>query len=255
MDDKLKELDIEIKTIYNDLSQRNDSTNYLIIITADHGMTNEGRHGSNSLHETLIPLIFLDAREKVNETSRIASEPAEQIDIASTLCTLFGLPFPMQSKGRVIRKVLQQMNMSNESQVCTFFNNALQMIRFAKDDHIGWEQFKLLSDLHKQTIQYNRIKEKASELCDQYEKLCLRIQSSIAFEPRSPSLLLVTSATFLASNSIMILLATRATENLKVLGQLCKRHWTLFLALLTALPIGYSFTSSFIRTEHQYWGN
>ncbi len=60
---------------------------YRIIVTADHGMSADGRHGGTDAEERLVPFYLLDAPQ-----GGVAAEEADQLSVAPTVLTLMGLP-------------------------------------------------------------------------------------------------------------------------------------------------------------------
>jgi ethanolaminephosphotransferase len=145
MPKKLLEMDNVIKNIYETVSKNAKSEPYLIVITGDHGMTDVGNHGGNTLEETETALIFLSTHKtKINRFDERRAERVLQIDIASTLSSLMGLPLPNKSRGKIILSVLDAFYMEKDQQMCQLFSNALQI-----DSLISPE----LSSKHKKVIQ------------------------------------------------------------------------------------------------------
>ena len=82
----------------------------LIVVTGDHGMSNLGSHGGSSKEEIQSPLIFIADRFKasVKDSFPVKMTPLrhlQQIDVASTVSYLMGVPAPEGSKGIGIPEV------------------------------------------------------------------------------------------------------------------------------------------------------
>ena len=83
----------------------------LIVVTGDHGMSNLGSHGGSSKEEIQSPLLFIADKFKISADA--GSLPAkmeprrhlQQIDVASTISYLLGVPVPDGSKGIGIPEV------------------------------------------------------------------------------------------------------------------------------------------------------
>ena len=65
----------------------------LFLLTGDHGMRDTGGHGGSSPGETFVPLVVTGAQCK--STDRVYN----QIDIATTVSILMGLPIPAEMEG------------------------------------------------------------------------------------------------------------------------------------------------------------
>ena len=73
----------------------------VVIVTSDHGHVDRGGHGGSE-HEVLeVPLVLAGGPVR-----RGAQFRAQQVDVASTICALLGLPFPSTSEGSVLLDAL-----------------------------------------------------------------------------------------------------------------------------------------------------
>ncbi|RKP20974.1 alkaline phosphatase-like protein, partial [Rozella allomycis CSF55] len=122
---KHQEMDKIIERIYGDLQDERT----LLVVSGDHGITDQGNHGGSSIEELSTGLIFLsplfhklgqnrDGRNNLlgqrkdlktfleSIESNIKYEIVNQIDIVSTLCILFGLPIPRNNAGKIIPRIL-----------------------------------------------------------------------------------------------------------------------------------------------------
>ncbi|XP_029646881.1 GPI ethanolamine phosphate transferase 1-like [Octopus sinensis] len=112
VDEGIKEMVHVIDNFYNN----DGKTAY--ILTSDHGMTNWGSHGAGNPHETLTPLVawgagirtampagkhsgFTDNFSEDWFLSHLLRNDVEQADIAPLMSSLIGVPFPMNSVGKL----------------------------------------------------------------------------------------------------------------------------------------------------------
>ncbi|KOC61014.1 GPI ethanolamine phosphate transferase 2 [Habropoda laboriosa] len=96
---KLKEMDgiiARIQSKVQEWNRNNDST--LFIICGDHGMKDSGGHGGSTTSETLVPFIAIggECLQNPNNFREIS-----QVDIASTLSVILGIPIPFSNIGTV----------------------------------------------------------------------------------------------------------------------------------------------------------
>lgn len=96
---KLREMDEIIDQIAQSVQYWNtDRLPTLFVICGDHGMKDSGGHGGSTLQETTVPFIAIGgtrcSRQKDDEPIEI-----EQLDIAATLSTVYGLPIPSANLG------------------------------------------------------------------------------------------------------------------------------------------------------------
>ncbi|KRZ68336.1 GPI ethanolamine phosphate transferase 2 [Trichinella papuae] len=108
---KLEEMDLIAKKIYKALNQK--SNNFLIVVTADHGMSDGGSHGDASDFEIYVPLLFLRPQLSAQNTSKVV----RQVDLASTLAILFKLPIPTSSVGFLLPELIDQL-MPTKNDIC-----------------------------------------------------------------------------------------------------------------------------------------
>ncbi|CAK9834102.1 GPI ethanolamine phosphate transferase 2 [Anthophora retusa] len=96
---KLKEMDniiAKIQSKVQEWNQNNDST--LFIICGDHGMKDSGGHGGSTVSETVVPFIAIGGECLQNHNN---FREISQIDIASTLSVILGVPIPYSNIGTV----------------------------------------------------------------------------------------------------------------------------------------------------------
>lgn len=110
VDRKLAEMDDVLSVIHGSLSKREDE-NHLIVVTGDHGMTALGNHGGSSELEVMTPLILIPTRGwSFGSVQMSTPGTVSQVDIATTLSVLMGLPIPKGSFGIALPAVLAAAN-------------------------------------------------------------------------------------------------------------------------------------------------
>ena len=109
------------------------------VYTSDHGMTDWGSHGAGNPHETLTPLVCWGAgvrsplsplenlystfdRDRVPLDGRM---DVEQADINPLMSVLLGLPFPVNSVGKI---PLSYLNMSDRFKADAIKSNAISIL-------------------------------------------------------------------------------------------------------------------------------
>ncbi|XP_031837371.2 phosphatidylinositol glycan anchor biosynthesis class G isoform X1 [Nomia melanderi] len=120
---KLNEMDTVIRKIQTKIkewNQNNDSS--LFIICGDHGMKDSGGHGGSTISETIVPFIAIgaDCMQNENHFTKI-----DQVDIASTLSTVLGIPIPHCNLGSVFSDSLY--NLSTSKKLYILYYNAKQV--------------------------------------------------------------------------------------------------------------------------------
>jgi ethanolaminephosphotransferase len=125
--DKLNEMDEVVKQIHARLVDRNGSNKNLLLVTGDHGMANAGGHGGSSLEEVTTPLISI-----TTGLASLSLEPAkeviDQVDIAPTLASLWGLRIPKESKGQLILDIMEQFQ-SSQQLATSYQNNCEHLLK------------------------------------------------------------------------------------------------------------------------------
>ncbi|PHT64906.1 hypothetical protein T459_29331 [Capsicum annuum] len=93
MDEVIKTIDVNsIPT--ND----NDQGRTLLLVVSDHGMTENGNHGGSTFEETDSLALFIGPADFGTGTPN----KANQVDLASTLALLFGVPIPKNNVGMLM---------------------------------------------------------------------------------------------------------------------------------------------------------
>ena len=104
---KLLEMDGVVKQIYNSLDA--DS---LLLVLGDHGTGDAGGHGGSSASEVRTPAMFFSPRFESDRFAHVAGSHAgvvEQIDLASTLAALLGVPIPKSNMGKMLTGLLEHL--------------------------------------------------------------------------------------------------------------------------------------------------
>ncbi|OAD62584.1 GPI ethanolamine phosphate transferase 2 [Eufriesea mexicana] len=126
---KLTEMDNLIAKIHfkvQEWNQNNDST--LFIICGDHGMKDSGGHGGSTVSETTVPFIVIggEYHQNYNNTIEIS-----QIDIASTLSVILGVPIPYPNIGTVFLDTLYDLPISKK--LFILYYNSMQVFNHFKE--------------------------------------------------------------------------------------------------------------------------
>ncbi|KAJ8392768.1 hypothetical protein AAFF_G00072520 [Aldrovandia affinis] len=131
MADKLTQMDAVIRSVIGRLE--NDT---LLVVMGDHGMTDTGDHGGESLKETDAAL-FLYSPAPIFPIPGTQTEPevVPQTDLVPTLALLLGIPIPYSSIGQVLLTLFPRDKGSSGapahlSQAEALWINAKQVNRF-----------------------------------------------------------------------------------------------------------------------------
>jgi ethanolaminephosphotransferase len=261
MPQKLLEMDNVIKNIYETVSKNGGSEPYLIVITGDHGMTDVGNHGGNTLEETETALIFLSTHKtKTNSFDERRAERILQIDIASTLSSMMGLPLPNKSRGRIILSVLDAFYMEKDHQMCHLFSNAVQIDSLitselsSKHKKVIQQAFKV----HISIIEENSPKTKTNLnyklIIDSYNSYINLIQTELLTEATKRSIFsLLTLSVILAILPIFGLLFVELNNSHSVIFTKVKDIQTVFAYISLILNCIFLLSTSYIEAEHHYW--
>nr|XP_016514833.1 PREDICTED: GPI ethanolamine phosphate transferase 2-like isoform X3 [Nicotiana tabacum] len=106
---KLGEMDEVIKTIDLNSLPTNDNNQgrTLLLVVSDHGMTENGNHGGSS-YEEIDSLALFIGPTNFGSTSGTPNK-ANQVDLASTLALLFGVPIPMNNVGMLMAETFKSL--------------------------------------------------------------------------------------------------------------------------------------------------
>ncbi|XP_053996555.1 GPI ethanolamine phosphate transferase 2 isoform X1 [Hylaeus anthracinus] len=107
---KLTEMDniiVKIQSKVQEWNENNESS--LFIICGDHGMKDSGGHGGSTTSETTVPFIAIGGECTNNHFTEVS-----QIDIASTLSTIMGVPIPFYNLGTVFTDTLYDLPVSKK---------------------------------------------------------------------------------------------------------------------------------------------
>ncbi|KAH0747274.1 hypothetical protein KY285_008931 [Solanum tuberosum] len=124
---KLGEMDEVIKMIdLNSLpTNNNDQGRTLLLVVSDHGMTENGNHGGSSFEETDSLALFIGPT-KFGSTSGTPNK-ANQVDLASTLALLFGVPIPKNNVGMLMPETSKSLTVDQQLRLLEL--NSWQLLR------------------------------------------------------------------------------------------------------------------------------
>ncbi|XP_019177356.1 PREDICTED: GPI ethanolamine phosphate transferase 2 [Ipomoea nil] len=127
---KLREMDETIKMIDQGIvqTQENDGGRTLLLVVSDHGMTESGNHGGSSYEETDSLALFIGPRNFGG--FKVTHNKVNQVDIASSLALLFGVPIPKNNVGMLMGEVLKHLTgVTNDQHLRLLELNSWQLLR------------------------------------------------------------------------------------------------------------------------------
>ncbi|XP_054157245.1 uncharacterized protein LOC128955597 [Oppia nitens] len=264
MPKKLLEMDSVVKNIYTNVTAPDVSEPYLIVITGDHGMTDIGNHGGNTPQETDTALLFLSTKKtktssEYNGFGKRALR-VRQVDIASTLSVLLGVPVPNKSMGKVMLDVLNAMNMKKDNQLCHMFANALHISDLIvdlspSDRQLIQKAFKFHTKI---TDENNNNKFNSGfhykSTADLYNKFIdsLQMQLLTKFTEKSFFSLLTLSIIFAILSIFGFIFIEFCNRNSLIFTKI-KDIQTMFAIIIVALNCLLLLSTSFIENEHYFW--
>lgn len=235
---KFAEMDRVVESVWN----ATKSSNSLIVVTGDHGMTDVGNHGGDTAPETDTAAIFIDTRLTRNYSERHQTSRAYQVDIATTLSLLLGLPIPNKSKGVVITSLLDKLRVPSQTKLCHYFHNAQQFMKIDAANDARQHLTRALEN-HVRALE---LEQSANVACTHYANYLRQVQRAVLAESGSQAnvltLLLGLSSSFIALSCL-------------VSRRLCTLYKRLTLANAVHFPL-YSvllLSTSFMEEEHNYW--
>ncbi|KAG8373430.1 hypothetical protein BUALT_Bualt11G0023500 [Buddleja alternifolia] len=117
---KLMEMDEVIKRIHSSITKTQEiyQGRTLLMIVSDHGMTEAGNHGGSSYEETDSLALFATEQKYIYIVHHDKSWK-KQVDIASTLALLFGVPIPKNNVGTVMAEVFASLEEKHKIWILT----------------------------------------------------------------------------------------------------------------------------------------
>ncbi|EDV53415.1 GPI ethanolamine phosphate transferase 1 [Drosophila erecta] len=212
----------------------NDSkTAYLL--TSDHGMSNEGTHGSGRSLEVETPLFMWGAgvkREEIDIDANFPKKPnisqVDQTQLASLMSALIGLPPPMNNLALM---PVGYLNVSDEYQAVALHLNVLQLLSQAEilirrhESALFYKWLPKFNQLHLELIdqyaaQFDFLKARgnlteAMEICQEFGKLAKKCLAYYHEYYRTP-LIVSTSLSYLIWFYCLLLQLTRLSKKEKV---------------------------------------
>ncbi|XP_037117534.1 GPI ethanolamine phosphate transferase 2 isoform X1 [Syngnathus acus] len=150
---KLLEMDDILKKIHAALISKEveGSLPYLLVLCADHGMSETGSHGGSSEPEVNTPLVLISPAFK-RKVGMEKPDEIEQVDLTPTLALALGLPISQNSVGRVIPSVLEESSLRDQLRFLHL--NGHQLSCLLKDSipdyerEAGFEQYRVAEKAH-----------------------------------------------------------------------------------------------------------
>ncbi|XP_061542655.1 GPI ethanolamine phosphate transferase 2 [Phycodurus eques] len=150
---KLLEMDDILKKIHGFLisKEAEGSFPYLLVLCADHGMSETGSHGGSSEPEVNTPLVLISPAFK-RKVGMEKPDEVEQVDLTPTLALSLGLPISQNSVGRVIQSVFEETSLRDQLRFLHL--NGHQLKSLLKDSipdyerEAGFEQYRVAEKAH-----------------------------------------------------------------------------------------------------------
>lgn len=261
---KLAEMDDAVKVIYESLSKLDE--NYLVFLTGDHGMTDLGNHGGNTIEEinTGVLLFTTDVNYQVKDFKSDSPIKIEQNDVTNLLSFYLGLQIPNRSKGKLDLKLIDKFGDLNNAhfdrtKLCYLFNNALQLQKmegFASIQFINYffRSIEAHSKLVEHDYQDHRLIREAEQSYDQYLNIIQRSLVDVKNENQNLNTLLV--SIFVQIVVLVSSIYYQINSKSFILKELFSSPKNAFsLAAMAAILINISLlgSTSFIEMEHHYF--
>ncbi|XP_042507866.1 GPI ethanolamine phosphate transferase 2 isoform X2 [Macadamia integrifolia] len=137
---KLMEMDEIIKMIHMSkiLPEDDPHRQTLLLVVSDHGMTENGNHGGSSYEETDSLALFIGLRSKILTYASATQNAASQVDMASTLALLFGVPIPKNNVGVLMPEVFGSL--TDDQWIRALELNSWQLLRLLQAQLPGLSQ-------------------------------------------------------------------------------------------------------------------
>lgn len=262
---KLIEMDEVVRVIYEALSKLDED--YLIFVTGDHGMTDLGNHGGNTIEETNTAALMFTTnpnyRGPLTSSSGRSTIRIEQNDVSTLLSFYLGLRIPNTSKGKLDLRLLSSfgdLNNSNFNQIklCYLFENVLQLQRMEGVASLNFVNYFLAAvEKHHSCIENGhqdpRQVREAEQNYDQYLSIIQRSLLDLKNENQSLSILLLSVVAQMAI--FLALIAYQISSRSVVLKEIVSTRNPFSLIALAAIAVNiFSLGStSFIENEHFYF--
>lgn len=259
---KLIEMDNVVKVIYENLSRLNED--FLIFLTGDHGMTDLGNHGGNTIEETntAVLLFTTNSNYQINKNSKTIIK-IEQNDIATLLSFYLGLKIPLKSKGKLDLSLVNSFGNLNNSKfnqikLCYLFKNTLQLQKMEDVASMQFLNYFLRSiENHFNLIQnnyqnYKQLKE-AEQNYDQYLNIIQRSLLDIKNENQNQNTLILSILVQMIIFIILIVYQVNFKSFIfKEIFYIRNLHSCISI-VATVLNILLLGSTSFIEAEHFYF--
>ncbi|XP_015593772.1 GPI ethanolamine phosphate transferase 3 isoform X2 [Cephus cinctus] len=107
---KLNDTNYLIKEIVKSLDE-----GMMLFVIGDHGMTDTGDHGGDSIDETDAAMFIYSTLPLIDTSTVIGSKVANHVDFVPTIATILGTPMPFSNIGTIILDALPMLGDKNES--------------------------------------------------------------------------------------------------------------------------------------------
>ena len=255
MPKKLKEMDSIIKLIFKELSKNDDR--YLIVITGDHGMTDQGNHGGSTSQEFETGLIFIDT--KMNDYDTRLAKPEKtsikQIDIAVTLSLLLGLEIPKMSNGKLITSLIDWLSIDSDLKKCYLFQNSMQIAHIHSSKKLVNDYLEPAICDHFKIIKQNSNNQSSAKHF--YSKYISKIQENIIVQKHTKNYISMLFQFFSIVIGVICALKLMIIDtdgNYSILlSANFKNPLVIFVLIMVLLRTLLLVSTSFIEMENYFW--
>ncbi|KAM7543063.1 hypothetical protein Aperf_G00000008659 [Anoplocephala perfoliata] len=245
MPSKIREMDLILQKIVDGLEAR--SKDWLIILTGDHGMSDQGSHGGSTYSELTTTMLLISPKFVGQEGSACGIESAvfetksDQTDIATMLGLLSGVGIPAGSIGVPPVRLLQAFwpePLERYTVLLELTEHLRGLIKCSNDNCES--EYLDTNDLDKLHVLYTRIEESV-RMCSDNTSVSHQVCARMAVEKEQVTSQVVILLTAFQKRA---LLHTNRTTNVILIGILC-----LLMAVISATFLAPGIMDIFDREE------
>lgn len=250
---KLTQMDKVVQIIFQKVAQ--DPHKYLIVVTGDHGMTDDGNHGGSSDPESETSLILISSKPNTTYSSQNHQLTyVKQIDIAVTLSLLLGIKIPAGSNGRIISSVFDRW-VDQDMRLCSYFYNTIQIRKLLKNCNYLNYTYITAFDLHLSLLAKENVL--PDDVFPYYQSFLENSQSSLlSSEERGTYLGILAQFIALAIECVILYKLIRIDQrsSISIIRSMDVKELHMLLVIaLTISSIIFLGSTDFIESEHLFW--
>jgi len=242
---KLLEMDDVLRIIYRNMLSKNHKT--LIILCGDHGMSEEGNHGGSSNLESNTAMVFIPINRNITKIDQTLQEVTYQIDFATSMALLMGMPIPRDSKGVLMERLILSVCYEDRPRIaCMALENVIQLMNLTEPRHIIPAKTEL-PNLLKSLQDENSFSNATSSLINTARDIQNALLATIASRSK-PAFLFISILVV----SLVTLIKMRRTC-IKLLMPVISKSERYLCILVFAFPIFMLGSTDFIELEQIFW--